>query len=375
MHYKAFTLIELIIVIAIIAIIAVFSFVTVDPGKRIGQAKDDERLTEVRSIEEAIDKYTVDNRVLPNSISSANDGLYMITMTALLGQVSCGGLDIDELNINTELDNYLPSLPLEPDIIDESTQGTGYFLVKDENSIQIGSCDKYDTNSFNFICGGPLTDTRDDQGYATLQIGSQCWMKQGLNIGIMIDAYTTTQNDNDIIEKYCYDNDEDNCSLNNNPIYSDGGLYQLHEAMSHMTTAAAEGTQGICPNNWHVPSDYEIQILEMYLGMNSGSAQSNNWRGTDQGDQLKTFSECANEINCGLSNFEGNLAGGFWGGNFSYRVGDVVNQASAFFWSSSLNSIGSTSRYRQLHWNMGGVWRNWSSDDYGYSVRCLKDKI
>ena len=38
MNKKAFTLIELIIVIAIIAILAAFSFVAINPGKRIGQA-------------------------------------------------------------------------------------------------------------------------------------------------------------------------------------------------------------------------------------------------------------------------------------------------------------------------------------------------
>ena len=53
MNKKAFTLIELIIVIAIIAILAALSFVAVNPGKRIGQAQDDERLTEARSIQEA----------------------------------------------------------------------------------------------------------------------------------------------------------------------------------------------------------------------------------------------------------------------------------------------------------------------------------
>ena len=218
MNNSAFTLIELIITIAIIAILAALSFVALNPGKRIGQAKDDQRLTEARSIEEAIDKYTVDNRVLPITIAAAANGSYMITIAAAADQLSCAGVAMDNLNISTELNDYLPSLPLDPNITDESTEGTGYFLVKDENSIQIGSCDKYDANSFNFICGGPLTDTRDDQGYATVQIGGQCWMKQGLNIGIRIDG-SNTQLDNGIIEKYCYDNNEDNCSLNNNPIY------------------------------------------------------------------------------------------------------------------------------------------------------------
>ena len=363
MNNRAFTLIELIIVIAIIAILAALSFVAVNPAKRIGQAQDDERLTEARSIEEAIEKYTVDKRVLPNSISSANDGLYMITITSLSGQVSCGGLDIDELNISTELNDYLPSLPLDPNITDESTEGTGYFLVKNENLIQVGSCDKYDANSFNFICGGPLTDTRDGQGYNTVQIGSQCWMKQGLNIGTRIDSSIPQSEEVVEIEKYCYNDDEDNCSLNNNPNYPDGGLYELDELMAY---TEIEGTQGICPDNWHIPSDDEYKKLEIYLGMNSYAADDLNWRGTNQGDQLKPFDDCTNGVNCGSSGFEGNLAGELsWSNVFQHR------SEMAYFYSSTLY-VGITSKYRKLHWNMPYIWRG-SADSSAYSVRCLKD--
>jgi len=68
MNKKAFILIELIITIAIVSILAAVAFVSVNPAKRIGDTKDDERLAEAISIKAAIEKYTTDKLGLPTSI-------------------------------------------------------------------------------------------------------------------------------------------------------------------------------------------------------------------------------------------------------------------------------------------------------------------
>ena len=57
-----------------------------------------------------------------------------------------------------------------------------------------------------------------------------------MNIGIRIDG-NVAQSDNELIEKYCYNNAEDSCD-----VY--GGLYQWNEAMQY---SLAEGVQGVCP--------------------------------------------------------------------------------------------------------------------------------
>ena len=44
---------------------------------------------------------------------------------------------------------------------------------------------------------------------------------------------------------------------------------------------------GVCPSGWHLPSDAEWKQLEIHLEMTSTQANLENWRGTDQGDQLK----------------------------------------------------------------------------------------
>ena len=86
--------------------------------------------------------------------------------------------------------------------------------------------------------------------YRTVSVGNQCWMKDNLNVGTRIDN-TVVQAQNATVEKYCYNNSELNCNTY-------GGLYQWNEAMQYSTT---EGSQGICPTGWHVPSDTDWTTL------------------------------------------------------------------------------------------------------------------
>jgi uncharacterized protein (TIGR02145 family) len=99
-----------------------------------------------------------------------------------------------------------------------------------------------------------IQDVRDGQWYTTAQIGSQFWMAENLNIGIMVDSLTE-QTNNEIIEKYCWKSF--NRYYPGGCEYS-GGLYQWDEAMNY---SKAEGSQGICMPGWHIPTDHDWQIL------------------------------------------------------------------------------------------------------------------
>lgn len=113
----------------------------------------------------------------------------------------------------------------------------------------------FGTGTIAPTCGTPITDVRDGKIYSTVQIGTQCWMSQNLNIGTMINNYQY-QEDNAVFEKYCYNNLESNCD-----VY--GGLYQWSEMMQFSMTP---GAQGICPAGWHLPTDEELTTLTTYLG-------------------------------------------------------------------------------------------------------------
>ncbi|MFK5854772.1 MAG: FISUMP domain-containing protein [Bacteroidota bacterium] len=197
-----------------------------------------------------------------------------------------------------------------------------------------------------WICGNVLVDTRDSQPYTTVQIGTQCWMAENLNIGTRIDG-GDQQTDNSIIEKFCYNDNTSNCD-----IY--GGLYLWAEMMQYNTT---EGVQGICPNGWHLPADEEWTTLTNYLG---GASVA--------GEKMKSTSGWNNNGNGTNSSGFNALPGGL---RHSSRYFDLLGDYS-FSWSST-EHIGTNAWYRKLYYNYDAVIRESSIKWFSYSVRCLKD--
>ena len=207
-----------------------------------------------------------------------------------------------------------------------------------------------------------FTDARDARDYFAIQIGTQTWMAENLNIGTRLNA-DSAQTDNSIIEKYCYDNDEANCD-----VY--GALYWATEAVDYSMN---ESVQGVCPAGWHVPSDAEWKLMESYLGMSATDADLLEWdfRGTFEGDQLSpgpcdsnTGTEGSGD-KCGQSGFTGLLAGNI-NSNNDYQF---LNQYG-HFWTSTTGESGYFMR------RIGGqptIGRQIISSDHGYSVRCVKD--
>jgi len=154
MKKKGFTLIELLIVIGIISILAAIIFVAVDPARRLGEAKNAERWSSANSILNAILKYTVDNNgTLPATVSalSSSDAYTIGTGAAGNCSTACPGVTVlnpaptksnDCVSLADLVDQYISSIPIDPDDAVWDSAETGYFIRKSANGrITIGSCD------------------------------------------------------------------------------------------------------------------------------------------------------------------------------------------------------------------------------------------
>lgn len=195
-------------------------------------------------------------------------------------------------------------------------------------------------------CPGIPTVTYAGKTYNTVQIGDQCWLKENLNVGTMIESNSLgfQQTDNGIIEKYCYDNDPANCETY-------GGLYEWPEAMQYSTT---EGVKGICLDGWHIPTLAEFETLIAEVN-NDGNALKAVGQGTGSGTGT-------NESGFSV------LLSGYRNSNQGFvNLGYSTN-----FWSST-DYYNNTVHYMYLNLLNDEVDLYNYNKEHGFSVRCVKD--
>lgn len=214
--------------------------------------------------------------------------------------------------------------------------GVGYWVkVSQSGSIIL---------SAGLPCQGMPTVTYVGKVYNTVQIGSQCWLKENLDVGTMILGASNSLN-NGMVEKYCYNNDTLNCNTY-------GALYQWNEAMEYKTIA---GTQGICPAGWHIPTYEEFETLSSSVG---GS-----------GNALKALEQGAGDgMGTNTTGFSALLAGdrNYYEGGFT-----SLGQSATFWISNESGPESAQYMYLSVSYNNIGFW-NYSKLN-GFSVRCLRD--
>ena len=122
-----FTLIELLLVIGIIAILAAVVIVAINPTKQLGDARNAQRRSDVKSILDAVYQYALDNNGnIPSGITTTSKEICKSGVA-----VDCDGANT--INLNALTGSYIVALPTDPQEPSTST-GTNYFIVLTSNS-------------------------------------------------------------------------------------------------------------------------------------------------------------------------------------------------------------------------------------------------
>jgi uncharacterized protein (TIGR02145 family) len=196
--------------------------------------------------------------------------------------------------------------------------------------------------------------------YNTVRIGSQCWLRENINLGARINA-SGDQTNNSTVEKYCYID---------NPTYCNtyGGLYQWAEAVQYLNgvtntthwSPQPTNVQGICPTGWHIPTEAETATLFEAVG---GI--------TTAGGALKEMEFVHwNSPNSGATNAYG----------FTFLPsGDIYNHASqnmrlyGWLWTVDKGSVNSSAKTYGAAYNLTARQALEGLKVTAFPVRCLKD--
>jgi len=182
--------------------------------------------------------------------------------------------------------------------------------------------------------------------YHTVQIGTQCWLRENLNRGTMDTSYLTFVYHSDIItggqgiKKYCYDNNDNWC-------FTLGGLYDWNEMMQYNLTS----TKGICPDGFRLPDTSDIsKLVNQFGGYSLAGKQL-----LVGGSKVSGF----DVLLAGERSYEGGFQYINEGSNF--WLTDIACDSSAFCFYISPGSFGDT------------VFISQEYKVTGHSVRCIKE--
>ena len=127
----------------------------------------------------------------------------------------------------------------------------------------------------SFTCGNTLTDF-DGNEYATLLLGSQCWMKQNLRTTHYADGTEIAlgNTSSDFNSPFRYAPGSESAEVLN----AYGYLYNWAAAMHGGTSSSANpsGVQGVCPDGWHLPSDAEWTQLTNFVASDNANVCGGN---------------------------------------------------------------------------------------------------
>lgn len=212
--------------------------------------------------------------------------------------------------------------------------------------ITFTSCSNDDdatTNNIPSTASGTYTDPRDGNEYKWVRYGKLDWMA----------------------ENFRYDlNDETKCL-----VYDDEGEVGKLDEMKYGRLYTHSGAVEACPKGWRLPTDEDWKDLEKQQGMSSKDADNWDWRGNIALRMLSVY-ENKPEINILVAGYytphmvmglRGSRYYGVYGYYWTSTVDNDQNKGSGFY------------IFRKFIYNSGQIFRQSTTDEFGMSVRYVRD--
>lgn len=298
---------------------------------------------------------TIDKgKVLINSTATSSNKM----LVAGICSIEQGGDSAKEVVCTDTKVSYKTELDIHVSSIDDVVAMFQQSCAEQEQYYNGGAESSSSATAYSFKQDlETFTDSRDGEVYTQVQIGDQLWMGQNLRYA---DS-SARGSENLKGATWCLDNIPENCK-------TAGALYLWTAAMDKPIAECGHGKtcgitefphQGICPDNWHVPTQEEWQKLQDYIGGESGNGQ---YKGYDL--MVKNSSDAATD---------------------KYGFGAVLTGEYDFRseYTHGFSSYGAAHFWTATEPDPDGAW-NWyiSGSDFtyhgfdknmGYAVRCIHD--
>jgi uncharacterized protein (TIGR02145 family) len=216
----------------------------------------------------------------------------------------------------------------------------------------------------SFVVGTPsscpttVTDI-DGNAYATVEIGTQCWMKENLR--------TAHYNDGSDITTGLDNSTWSTTTTGAYAVYDDDSTYAIPYGYLYKWYTV-DDVRGICPAGWHVPSDDEwTDMLTVLDPTTCGSCTGSSHSATG-GIQIKSSA-------IDSPAWDGSNSSGFSAAPTGVRTifGSYVNLGfDTYFWTTT-ESSSSAAYFRKLVTATDAAQRFPDNKRSGMSVRCVKD--
>lgn len=231
-------------------------------------------------------------------------------------------------------------------------------LMSSSDNVALSSAE-LSSSSKTPISYGELVDERDGHVYKTVKIGEKTWMAENLNYAYLQPTSTLDSSSR------CFMNDPDSCAkygryylwsaaMDSAALFSrdaEGcGEVEVQERWFECGKLGFDGVRGVCPENWHIPSETEMEMLIDFVDESS--------------DMLKSVYGWRDGKN-GTDDFGFNLLPA--GNSYHY------NSEEATLWTAlELSRI--SAGYLEVDYDEKKAYIAYPPKDFYSPVRCIQDK-